>query len=305
MYSNLGEVLLNRATNAAESALIAAPFIKFGALRMILDAIAPTATVSIVTRWFPEEIVAGVSDLEIWTLVEQRQGTRLLLRPDLHAKYYRFDDTVLTGSANVTNRALGWSRNSNLELLTEQECSKLAHFENHLLQGCIEVDESVVAATRVAVEYLRSAPHPPAAAPEPMRLSRASNWAPRSLQVQRLYDCYLGDDDSVIQSVFLDGIADLEMLDIPLDLSEIQFRTMVASRLQELPVVALIDSACGTSVDRGRGGQLLVDNDFASPDQAQELWDRMSAWLTHFFPHRYRTKMTFLGPELERSQILR
>ena len=304
MFSNLGDVLLDRASTTSESALIAAPFIKVRALRAVLDAIAPSATVVIVTRWFPEEIVAGVSDLEVWDLVQRRIGTRLLLRPDLHAKYYRFDNQVLTGSANVSERALGWSPNSNLELLTEQARSEFVDFERHLLRACIEVDQSVVATMRSAVENLRLVTPSPAASPEPLRLSRATNWTPRSLQVQRLYDCYLGDDDSVIQSVFLDGTADLEVLDLPPNLSEADFRTMVSSRLQELPVVALIDSACGTSVDRGRGAQLLMDNDFAAEDDAQQLWDLMCAWLTHFFPLRYRMKMTFSGPELERSQIL-
>lgn len=104
-----GTELSNLCAEANKEVLLAAPFIKVSVLEKLMNKISPDVSLRCITRWFPEEIVAGVSDLEVWSLIQQRSNSSLWLRPDLHAKYYRADQRCLVGSANLTGKALGWS----------------------------------------------------------------------------------------------------------------------------------------------------------------------------------------------------
>lgn len=113
----LGTELSKLCTEADRELLLVAPFIKASVLERLLDKISSDVTLKCITRWFPEEIVTGVSDLEVWNLIQNRPNSSLWLRSDLHAKYYRADNHCLVGSANLTGKALGWSDCPNLELL--------------------------------------------------------------------------------------------------------------------------------------------------------------------------------------------
>ena len=113
----LGTELSKLCTEANKELLLVAPFIKASVIERLLDKISPGVSLKCITRWFPEEIVAGVSDLEVWNLIQNHDNSSLWLRPDLHAKYYRADNRCLIGSANLTGKALGWSHYPNLELL--------------------------------------------------------------------------------------------------------------------------------------------------------------------------------------------
>src|SRR3546814_15701150 len=83
----------------------------------LLGAIPDDIAVTCVTRWRPDEIAAGVSDLEVFDLIRARASGTLLLQPHLHAKLYRTGDRRLLGSANISGRALGWHEPANLEIL--------------------------------------------------------------------------------------------------------------------------------------------------------------------------------------------
>src|ERR1022692_3406709 len=104
-------------SSAHNDLLLIAPFIKYAVLARLFGGTQPSVHVQVVTRWLPQDIKAGVSDLEVWDVVKGRTRTRLWLRQDLHAKYYRADDRCLVGSANLTGSALGLSAAPNLELL--------------------------------------------------------------------------------------------------------------------------------------------------------------------------------------------
>src|SRR4051812_46006665 len=102
-------------SNARDELVLVAPFIKQAVLMRLLDATASSVAVRVVTRWSPQEIKSGVSDLEVWDVINARSGAVLLLRADLHAKYYRADMSCLVGSANLTHAALGLATVPNLE----------------------------------------------------------------------------------------------------------------------------------------------------------------------------------------------
>src|SRR4051812_20976303 len=115
--STVGDALLEAAAAADGPVLVVAPFVKVSPLRRMLEALPADTSVTCVTRWVPEEIAAGISDHQVWTLFRSRPGWQLRLRGDLHAKYYRFGSRLFAGSANVTGKAFGWSPEPNLELL--------------------------------------------------------------------------------------------------------------------------------------------------------------------------------------------
>ena len=73
--------------------------------------------VRIVTRWRAREVAAGVSDLAVFEITNDRRNTALDLLDDLHAKLYLADNKGLIGSANLTAPALGWATRNNVEIL--------------------------------------------------------------------------------------------------------------------------------------------------------------------------------------------
>lgn len=308
MFENLAEFLLSHAKGTRKSAILVAPFIKSRTLTGILDVLAPTIAVDVFTRWVPEEIVAGVSDIEIWPLLSQRHGARLFLHPPLHAKYYRFDSTCIVGSANLTARALGLTTPKNLELLELIPNTQVGRFEDVLRSGAFEVDDNTYRAMESATDLISSRLSEPASSPvsesSPSSLL-SSTWFPQSLQAQRLFDCYRDRRDLVISSVFELGKRDLEALRPPEGLSQEEFRLFVASQLHQLPVVAHIDARARVPIDRQAGAGILHELGLSSGADATDSWDILAAWLTEFLAYRFRPKVTLTGPAIERSQLIR
>lgn len=304
MHRHLGEHILELARGARVEAVVAAPFVKQHALKRIADELSSDVQLMVVTRWVPEEIAAGVSDLEVWEIVRERPNSQLRTLPLLHAKYFRFDEVVAAGSANVTGRALGWSNRPNLELLFELPSSSLSDFETVLLAESFEVDEDAYEMMQAASEQFKDHPWPAAAFDEIDGVDQSPLWFPRSLQVHHLYACYSGRSDLVIETVYEDGLADLKALHAPPGLGQSQFERFVAARLQQVPIVSVIDSASRVALQRQAGADLLESSGVIPEVQALLAWDTISAWLLHFFPDRYRLKQTFTGPAIERSQLI-
>lgn len=92
-----------------------APFIQAGALEVLLgNSKAPTI---IVTRWNPDDLRSGVSDVDVFPLA-RIHGWTVMLHARLHLKAYSWNiNEAVVGSANVTNRALGIQAPSNEEIL--------------------------------------------------------------------------------------------------------------------------------------------------------------------------------------------
>lgn len=103
---------------AQHQVVLVAPFIKRPILEMCVEAVHPLVPIRVYTRWDPAEVAAGVSDPEIIAIPRLEEAVRLV--PTLHAKAYIADELALVGSANLTQRALGFgSSNANVELLIQ------------------------------------------------------------------------------------------------------------------------------------------------------------------------------------------
>src|SRR6266581_2818799 len=141
-------------SSATSEIVLAAPFIKAATLSRLLERVKANVRIDCCTRWIPEEIASGVTDLEVWEVLKGRANARMFLRANLHAKYYRADTKCLVGSANVTSSAFGWRPDFNLELLTSVEDGSLAAFERDMFEPAIQVTEELYQAVRALVKQM-------------------------------------------------------------------------------------------------------------------------------------------------------
>jgi len=115
VWSPIGPALEREMEAKHRPLLMIVPFIQKGALGRLLDAAKDLSKLKVVTRWLPEDVAAGVSDIDIFPLLQKR-GVPLYTNDTIHMKMYLFDSNMcLAGSANCTNRGLGYVDEGNLE----------------------------------------------------------------------------------------------------------------------------------------------------------------------------------------------
>lgn len=310
------------AASASSDVILIAPFVKVDAVRALLASCPAEASVLCVTRWKADEVLAGVSDLEVLdVLLERGQRGQLRLRADLHAKYYRFDDEVLVGSANLTARALGWALTSNLEILVAPADPNALReeVESEVVFHSAVATEEHRTAVRLAMESLLSAgwtppPFPPdvvagegedgageaeddAGGPPSLAPSGGSSWTPWCRTPDRLYRAYRGDDRGMTPANYDDARRDLAALGLPEDLQEETFRVLLRSSLMQTSVFEEFDTFIR---ERPRSIQdlqtlasrLVPDSPFLT---AEEAWDTVRAWFVAFFPERYQFELARHG----------
>lgn len=294
-----GDQLETLCQEARSELLLVAPFIKLDAFRRLLSSVREDVHVTCVTRWRPDEIAAGVSDIEIWKWIRERAAGKLWLRHDLHAKYYRGDQTCLVGSANVTSSALGWRFPSNYELLVVlPRDERLSDFEVNLFTSCVEVDQNIYDHISSVVQSL-TVQQPElnvssAAAPLPSGIEYAPDelerWIPSLRSPQVLFDVYQGHDDIVTAASRDAAFSDLAVLSVPSGLTNDLFREYVAVLLLQFPVINRIDQHLSTPRRFGemkRFVRELLGDSLASADDASFAWQTLMRWLLFFLPNRY------------------
>lgn len=281
-------------SNARYDLILVAPFIKKAVLTRLLSAVATSVHIRVVTRWRPQEIKAGVSDIEIWDSVKARALTTLLLRPDLHAKYYRADDHCLVGSANLTLTALGLSRTPNLELLlpVTPAHAGLEGFEERLMAGSVTVDDRIADLTRAAVDML-----PELVALEEVQWSNTGGvdlgqalvpevWVPTLRQPEDLFVAYTGRGETLSEVSRRAAKADLSVLWIPPGLDEPAFDVCVGAALMCMPLVVAVDRFVNEPRRFGEMRDLLGRLRGTSGSSDRE-WQAMFRWIMHFLPERF------------------
>ncbi len=284
-----GNALITLCRVAANEVLLVAPFIKVTVLERILAEIPDAVSVGCVTRWYPHEIAAGASDVEIWPLLNKRTNSTLWLHPQLHAKYYRIDDQYLIGSANLTLSALGWRQPANLELLLpfESHTNDLRAFENNLLAQSVQVDDDIYQQMVTAVNLLPK-PSPPPISNEPEILPTSNEWLPTLRHPENLIRAYKGQWEQLSQASQESAAVDLEFLQVPTGLSEEALNACVGAILLQQPIVQTIDQIATTPQRFGAVKNLLAQKHKHIPDfDASYAWQTLMRWLLYFLPNRY------------------
>lgn len=297
----IGQQLLDLLGGAKGRVLLVAPFMKLDAATRALAAVPATVTnICFITRWKPEEVAAGASDLELFDLVGSRPGASLLLHPCLHAKLYRVDDRCLVGSANLTSKALGWAAPPNLELLVEYDTAAAAvqALERQLLEDAIPATAEIRAAVAAAAASLARTV---SGSPEPVE-----SWLPSCPAPERLYNVYADFETfRLADSSAEAGRADLRVLDIPEGLSESAFHQFVVATFSQMPLVQRIKiRLVGATTDEA-GSKILGEE--LDPLQlpygdAEIAWEIFKRWLMAFGGGEFRARP--VGEELIRSKKL-
>lgn len=297
----LGTELSKLCTEANKELLLVAPFIKASVIERLLDKISPGVSLKCITRWFPEEIVAGVSDLEVWNLIQNRPNSLLWLRPDLHAKYYRADNRCLIGSANLTGKALGWSHYPNLELLVPVLANEpwVKSFETELFKACIPVTEDLFQQMSLAVQLL--AEQTPNAIATSSRVEipqdnvatnnsvNVNAWLPTLRNPEDLYLAYSGKIEKLSTASKIAALTDLRSLSIIPNLSQKTFKAYVSTLLLQKPIIQKVDSFVKTPQRFGAVKNLL--NSLPCSNNlhfnAERAWQTLMRWLLYFLSNRY------------------
>lgn len=281
-----GDLLLSHLAGAKQSALLCAPFIKSAVIKRVLSAIHPDVRVEIVTRWYAEEVAAGVSDLAVFDLAASRPGVTLRLLDNLHAKLYGADDLLLAGSANLTATALGWCENPNLELLVPVRADDEAVLRCRAALGAarlatIEERDSI----QSAVDLLDQRPLPEAKTVDDLL---AGPWLPKLAAPERLFAAYLPSArERLTYSAIEAADHDLKALAIEPHLSEAAFRTKVAERFSTMPAVRAILDAAQNDLSDAVAADLIPTLVEASDMGPAVRWQIVREWLTYFLRDKY------------------
>lgn len=283
----LGDQVLRACAKARGALVLCAPFVKVAVLNRVLDATEASVAVELFTRWRAEEVAAGVSDTGVLEVSENRGG-QVLLCDRLHAKYVRFDDRALIGSANLTATALGWRPMPNLELLVElpADTPALVDLERQLR------DESIPATAALAAEIDRIAatlPHghlPPQEALEQVG-TEGTGWYPTLREPHDLFVAYSAGLERLAQTSASAAALDLSFLEVPPGFSRPAFEAVVGSRLLQIPLVQNIDAFLTEPQRFGAVRDLIGKRLQLEREEADFAWQTIMRWLMEFLPQRY------------------
>lgn len=286
-----GERLKELVATAQNEVTLCAPFIKEQALQIILSAIRPSVYVRVVTRWRPEEVAAGVSDLEVFELVGDRGHAKLELLDELHAKIFIADERCLIGSANITATALGWSKKPNVEFLTELA---IGNNDVQSLLKRLSAAQSATFQIKSEIEKKANELSIPKAFDE-ARLTKeemnaaANPWLPKCAAPEHLYEIYLNENSNVVVAgTREDALEDLRDLGPSSNLSEDDFTNFVAVSLAEFPAVArFLERVSGKLTDHDAIGIMREVRPGWEERDLVKQWEIVRDWIRIFFADQF------------------
>lgn len=174
--------------------LIVAPFIKLAALQRLFEGVRPTAECKVVSRWRPSDVLTGVSDLGVYTWLQER-GWSLYVNERLHMKLYAFESNrALVTSGNLTLKGLGYiaAEASNIEVGKVVDLQQLDWLNLYRV-----ISESRLITPEIYgrfVEYVDAQGPPPRTNPHPDLLGTAKQYTlaslPASESPDSLWDFY-------------------------------------------------------------------------------------------------------------------
>ena len=286
-----GERLKALFRDAQREVLLCTPFIKARVLKTLLSTVEASVFVRVVTRWRAREVAAGVSDLAVFEIANNRPNTELALLNDLHAKLYLADDSGLVGSVNLTATALGWAERTNIEILMA------VRRENPDVERLLKRLDTAVQATfaiRSAVEVEAATLTVPKL-DESQDFAKESDdgrkwaWFPRCAAPDKLHAMYVNSETAaVVEGTRGDGLADLHDLHTPSGMSAADFANAVQETLLLMPAFKRIIDRVPQGVTDADGIGLVIEErpDLTQPDAAHQ-WRIIRDWIAVFFEDQF------------------
>ncbi len=286
-----GERLRQLIETAKSEVVLCSPFIKADVLQRLLSVVASEISVRIITRWRPAEVAAGVSDLDVFEICQDRPRTYLSLLDNLHAKMYLADDAALIGSANLTATALGWVAQSNVELLVmarraDSEIANLlkqlerAEIATYAIKSRIEAEASKLTKLKL---------------PEAEEVSElwkgkpVALWLPQCAAPVILYRVYLGEDNAdIVVSTRDDALLDLSVLSPAVGLDAEQFKKEIAIVLERMPGMQRVINEVPRQLNDADGTALMAAiRPDLSNDEAATQWEIVRDWIQEFLSKKF------------------
>lgn len=275
------DVIQKRCGNSGNVFLVA-PYIKANALTFLIDAVSSDASIDCVTRWTPLDIRMGASDIECRNIIISRGGS-FRLHNSLHAKYYRFDDYVLVGSANLTASGLSYSHRGNFEILCEPGPGfDTDAFERELLVASREVsDKEFQTWNELPVDFRALTEQIPMAAGYEIREFGLDNWMPQTRNPEYLWQFYTDRASEIVMEEQRElAQTDLRTLQLPTRLSQEAFNAWVRVALVASPFVESVRQTEGQ--DEQDAWDVLAERwQIPLPTAARSL-ETANNWLRYF-----------------------
>jgi hypothetical protein len=267
-FSDLLTLLNSEIQIAKKEVFIAAPYIKVGVVKKLDFPLALASETTVVCRWKLDDVLSGATDIGIYPILRDN-GIKILLHPSLHAKYYRSDNRILMGSANLTSNGLINEETGSLEALTKLLVSpSTIDFEKRLIQESIEIDDELYS-EYLGVLNLNCAPE---------NFSEIDYYWPKFASFEEAWSIYNQADPSSI----------LKPLGLPPTLEKSKLKSFIKIRLKEFSNIHRIEKFLESGLDGRRFGEVR-----ALIREMDELVDETSAWqnlmslLLDLFPERY------------------
>jgi len=282
--------LQNFFANARDKIVICAPFIKVHTLRSLLKKIPNEIDVEIYTRWKPHEILLGVSDLAVFDYVSSLNRGRVFISDRLHAKFYRSDSSTIIGSANVTNSALGWSKNPNIEFLVkvDSSCREVQVLESELARFQLVTPETRLHFENLVNElddrYLPTIKDQ--VNKEEALKSRYVDWLPACTVPDILYAVYSDEFSGrrFSSGAIADALSDLDDLGVPPGLDKMEFEILIKDRLRQIDSFkAFLDRASSVLVESDALKIIKVLRPDYLDEEAKFFWNIILEWIRVFF----------------------
>lgn len=221
---------------------IVAPFVKLEALQRLFESTKPAQGLKLICRWRPGDLVAGVSDLEVFGYLKAK-GCELYVNPRIHMKLYVFESNVaVSTSANLTLRGLGYVGVdvANIEVGSDVELTA-ADWVNlySVVRGSRLMTPELYARFE---EYVKANPPPPPAATAPDLLGPPKQFTLASLPATdsptELADFYFNPTAFKERSeAARRGFQDLATFEIPPGLARNEFETVLGNAFRNSPFV--------------------------------------------------------------------
>lgn len=243
----LGDILLEACREGCREVALIVPFVKQGALEKLLNAIqGEVEKLFVVVRWRPLDIASGVSDIEIFDLLKDYGAFDLRMHNFLHAKYYRFDEKIFIGSANLSDTALGWRFPANEEILILSDKSmrkELLEYESRILSDSSLVTQETVNSLAEVARGLREQPF--------MALENEgeSAWLPLCRRPKEIFKIINGKKPPITKGTYESALKDIASLNMPVCKDERSFKKAVSTLLkaekvfQDVRELAVADKA--------------------------------------------------------------
>lgn len=246
-------------------------------MQSLLNVIPASTFLRCVTRWFPHEIAAGVSDPDIIDTLEERGNFTLSLVDRLHAKLYIAGERCLAGSANVTLAGLGEGSNTNIEVLVETNIG-----DPGIASTLEEISQTERPATRIMAQTARRLSDSLSSSTV-STVDLATPWFPVSRRPENAYQFYTNPPNNFVKAADRILLIDLARSNLQPGLEEDDFRTAVRSLLAAIPIAqALLDTTEDTTLARADIQSYLktISGDEYSTN---DLWLAFVNWMAYFW----------------------